>query len=118
MEDMYVQDDVKDEVTLLEYNRKQVFWQRILIHNQWLKKNNTIILRKLYCGNTLDYKKMLDTMNKNLVTLGPLVVPSTINAPVFIWGNTVYTRIITSHEVSGGLFGGGPISINYSMQKK
>ena len=34
MEDKHVQDDVKDEVTLLESKTKQVFQQRILIHNQ------------------------------------------------------------------------------------
>ena len=38
MEDMHLPDGVKDEVTLLESNRNKVFWQRILIHNQWLEK--------------------------------------------------------------------------------
>ena len=79
-----MQDDVKDEVTLLESDTKQVFRQRILIHNQWLEKNDAIILRKLYFRNTLDYKNRLDTMHKYLVTLGPLVVLSTINTPAII----------------------------------
>ena len=76
MEDMHVPGDVKDEVTLLESNRK-LFWQRILIHNQWLEKNKAIILRKLYYGNTLDYKKMLDTNEQK--SSNPWALSSALN---------------------------------------
>ena len=99
MEDMHLPDGVKDEVTLLESNRNKVFWQRILIHNQWLGKNDAIMyVRKLYCENILVYKKMLDTVTKNLVTLGPLVVPSIINTRATIWENKVNICSITFHE--------------------
>ena len=98
MEDIHVPDGVKDEVTLLESNRNKVFWQRIVIHNQWLEKKWCYHHRKLYCENILVYKRMLDTVTKNIVTLRPLVVPSIINTLDTVWENKVYICIIAFHE--------------------